>query len=160
MLSKVRVKTVTPQRFVAIRARTTPFEIGARMADLLERVWAHLARQEHVTVGPPIARYHAFDEREIDVEVGFPVAELVPTEGPIQIGDLPGGPAATVLVTGPYVQLPEAYDAIRQWMRENGRVAEGAPWDIYWVDSSHVTTADELRTEVVWPLVPQPADRR
>lgn len=151
---EVRIKTVCPQRFVAVRTRTTPQEFGQTLASLLQRVWEHLGRQPSVTVGPAIARYHAFDDREIDAEAGFPVLEPVPGDGAIRTSELPGGLAATLLVRGSYRRLPEAYAQLEEWIRRSSYIPDGAPWDIYWVDATHAATESELRTEIVWPVRP------
>lgn len=148
----IRIKTVTPQRLVAVPVRTTAFEIGAALADALARVWSHLARQERVTVGPAIARYLRTDADDILLEAGFATAESPPVESPFVIRELPGGPAATMIVHGSYAQLPAAFEELEAWMGANGHTAAEPPWEIYWVDSSHAASEAELRTELVWPI--------
>ncbi len=153
-MDSVRIKSVTPQRFASLRTRTTPFEIGAALSRMLEAVWKQLGRQPHVTVGPAIARFHAFDEREIDVEAGYPVLESIELDRPVQLSQLPGGQAATLIVHGSYAALPEAYARVEAWMRANGFAPDAPPWDIYWVDATQVEAESDLRTEIVWPVRP------
>lgn len=147
-----RIKTVTPQRLIAVPVRTTAFEIGAALSDALARVWSYLARQESVSVGPAIARYLRTDPDDIALEAGFATAEAPPVDSPFVVRELPGGPAATTIVHGSYAQLPRAFEALEAWMRASGHAAAEPPWEIYWVDSSHAASEAELRTELVWPI--------
>jgi effector-binding domain-containing protein len=52
---------------------------------------------------------------------------------------------------GPYAGLVAAMDALRDWMKANGREPGGAPWELYVSDPDEVP-ASELRTEVYFPL--------
>lgn len=149
---RFRVKEVVPQRVLSIRTLTRPEEIGATVQALLEQVWAYLGEQESVTVGPAIVRYHELGEDQVDLEAGFPVLETVPERAPILVRELPACRAATVMSEGPYDRLPEAYAALEAWMREQGLTPAGPPWEIYWVDGQQARRAEELRTEIVWPV--------
>jgi effector-binding domain-containing protein len=45
--------------------------------------------------------------------------------------ETPGGEAAVAVHRGPYQRLGEAHEAIRRWMREQGRESGGCSWEIY-----------------------------
>lgn len=152
-MSTPRIKTLSPQPFVAIRTQTTSAQFGVTLQNVLEDIWRYLNTLESVTVGPAIARYHAVSNQAIDVEAGFPCAEQVPTREPIALSELPGGKAATLLHWGPYATLPDSYDELEAWMREQKLAAAGPPWEIYWVDPSQTDIEADQRTEIVWPIL-------
>ncbi len=161
-VAEPRIKTVTAQRFASIRMRVPPEEFGAALASMFEQVWNHLNGLEHVTVGPAIARHHSLDqptqdhtEPLLDVEAGFPVQEVLPESPPILASTLPAGPAATSMHEGPYERLPDTYERLRAWIQARELTTAGAPYEIYWIDHSQANIADELRTEIVWPLAPE-----
>lgn len=54
------------------------------------------------------------------------------------------------LHVGPYETLAPAYEAVQAWMAANRRVAAGPPMEFYL--SPPDVTADEIKTEVVFPL--------
>lgn len=151
MSYSIRIKTLTPQRFVALRSTTLRENLSSTLSRLFEEMWAFLNRQESVTIGPAIARYHSYSDL-VDVEAGFPVNEVIEAPPPFLCGELPAGQAATTIHTGRYDGLVAAHAAVQDWLAENGRAPAGAPWEIYWVDPSHVESPLELRTEVVWPI--------
>jgi AraC family transcriptional regulator len=148
-----RLKTVIPQRAMMIRAAVERVhDVGRAIQNLLEEVWDYLNRQEHATVGPAMVRFHHFGADPIELEAGFPVAETFGGDGRVCAVELPGGRAATTLHWGPYDGLPQAYEALERFMREQALRPAGPPCEIYWVDGSQARGPEELRTEVVWPV--------
>jgi effector-binding domain-containing protein len=102
--------------------------------------------------GPPFARYYSVVPEAVDFEAGFPAASPVPEHGDVHAVELPGGPAATTTHLGPYEAMEPAYAAIADWIREHGRQAEGAPWEVYFTDPGSVPDPAQWRTKVVQPL--------
>jgi effector-binding domain-containing protein len=150
---RCRLKTVTPQRALVVKALVQDArDVGRTIQSLLEEVWGYLSRQEHATVGPGIARFHRFEAEPIELEAGFPVAERFDGDGRVRPVELPGGGAATTLHHGPYDGLPLAYQALERFMREQKLRPAGSPYEIYWIDGSQAREPEELRTEVVWPV--------
>lgn len=147
-----RLKTTTPQRLLAIRTLTSRTALGGTIASSLEAVWAYLNRQVSATVGPAIVVYHRCDEDMLDIDVGFPVAELIEGSDRVQPIDLPGGRAATLLHVGPYEALSEAHAALEAWMRTHGHSPAGPRFEVYWVDPGQAADPKDLRTEVVCPI--------
>ncbi len=150
--ARFRVKSVSPAKFAGIRAKVRPTELGSTISHLLTELWDYLGSLPSVTLGPAIARYHAWAEESYEIEAGFPIQEDVPPTDRVAVSQLPGGPAATVIHHGPFELLPRVYADLEAWMRREGHVAAGLPWEVYWVDPSRVSDPSELRTEVVWPL--------
>ena len=110
--------------------------------------------------GPPFGRYHQFGPDIVDVEAGFPVSGSVPglsaladaPAGEIGMSELPGGPAATVVLVGPYDGLGQAYEWLHDWIHGQGRDEGTAPWESYASDPG-ATSQEDLRTELYWPLL-------
>lgn len=148
-----RLKTASPQRALVVKATVQDArEVGRTIQCLLEEVWEYLSQQEHATVGPAIARFHCLDTERIVLEAGFPVAEAFRGDGRVCSIKLPAGRAATTLHQGPYDGLPQAYEALERFMREQELRPAGPPYEIYWVDGSQARGPEELRTELVWPI--------
>lgn len=149
---RFRVKTVAPARIAVMRARSGPADFGPTLRLVLETVWRHLGCMESVTVGPALARYLTISADTIEFEAGFPVAEPITETDDVRLAELPGGRAATAIHHGSYAGLPDAYQALRDWMDLGGLEPAGPPYDIYWADTSQVDNEAELRTEIVWPI--------
>jgi len=160
MAYQVRIKSHEAQRFMAARARTAPADCGFALETLLGEVWAALNALPHVTVGPPIARFHSVDEGVIEVEAGFPVAEQIAGTERVAAAELPRCTLATVIHEGPYDGLPEAHAHLADWLADQADWrADGPAWEVYWVDASQVESPAELRTEVAIPIRASRPDR-
>lgn len=148
---EIRIKEVTPQRFVSVRTLTSPEALGGVMQSSLEVVWKYLNQFEEVHVGPAIARYLRIDDDILKVEVGFPVAEEIDGFERIQVEMLPGGKAATTLHYGDYAALPDAHAAVHEWIAKSEHVVGGPAYEIFWVEPGASEEA-KPRTEIVVPI--------
>jgi DNA-binding transcriptional MerR regulator len=101
-------------------------------------------REGAVTGRSPLVAVFPLDlVEEFDVHVG------VPTTGEGTV--LPGGPWATTLHVGPYPQLPLAYTALLEHVREHGHHPVGPVTETYLTDPS-TAEPDELVTRVAVAL--------
>jgi effector-binding domain-containing protein len=91
------------------------------------------------------------DMQDLDVEIGFPVSGSLPGKGEIQPGEIPGGKAATCLHVGPYTEVGPAYEALMQWIMENGFEATGVAYEMHLNDPAQ-TPPEELKTQIVFPM--------
>ena len=106
--------------------------------------------------GGPVARYDMSDGR-FTVQAGVPVASdlpasqvvnlEVPHDDDLLVEEFPAGLAATTMHTGPYDQVPLAYQRLSAWMAEHGYQPTGRPWEQY-LDGPEVP---QPRTVIWWP---------
>jgi effector-binding domain-containing protein len=102
-------------------------------------------------VGPPFTAYYNMDMQNLDVEIGFPVSGRLPGKDDISASEIQGGKVATCLYTGPYSEIEPAYNALSQWMKDNGYEATGVAYEMYLNDPEQ-TAPQELQTQIVFPL--------
>jgi effector-binding domain-containing protein len=91
------------------------------------------------------------DTEDLDVEIGFPVARALPANGEMHPGQMPAGRYATCVWTGPYDQSAPAYEALTQYISEQGCEPTGLVYEFYLNDPGEVPP-DQLQTEIVFPL--------
>jgi DNA-binding transcriptional MerR regulator len=87
----------------------------------------------------------------LDLDEEFPVTVGVPGDPPDL--RLPGGPWATTLHVGPYPELPMAYTALLEHVRERGHEPVGRVCETYLADPS-VAAPTELVTRLAVALAP------
>lgn len=103
------------------------------------------------TVGPPFVRYYSVTANAVDVEAVMTVDQKVPVSGRVKPLHLNAAQAAIVRHVGRYDKMKPAYDAINQWMANNGKHPIEAPREVY------VTTGAEVPDPSEWvTLVEQP----
>jgi effector-binding domain-containing protein len=142
------------QPVVSIREITTLANLGAALAEVYLRVGEYLKERGVEPCGPPFARFYSVEESRVDVDAGFPVEMEVPRRWRIRCSHLPGGPALTLWHTGPYDRMASAYDAIDGWLKNHGRVPNGAPWEVFYTDPEEVPNPAEWRTQIIQPMLP------
>jgi len=139
------------QPTLAVRVRTRVDELPEVLGQWYGAIAGYLVELGEQPAGAPFAAYYNLDMQDLEVGIGFPVARSLPGKGQIQPGEIAGGSYATCLYTGPYSELGTAYDALNQWMADNGYTPSGLVYEIYLNDSAQ-TPPQELQTLILYPL--------
>lgn len=159
-MNEPEIRDLLPHPTAAVRLTAPTTELGSLFDERLPNIADWLADAGVDPAGPPYARYHRYSAEEVDVEIGIPVDRPLPHVRPLgqaepdelAASELPGGPTAILVHLGSYDGLPQAYERLRAWIREQGREEGPPPWESYVDDPSEVDDASQLRTEVCWPL--------
>ena len=145
---------------LVMRRRITRDEIAATLAEFLPAVFTYAQQHGLAITGPPFARYPEVGMGSLVIEGGITVAEPPSTalSDGIEAITIPAGRAVVAVHRGPYETLPESYQQIEKWMREQQMPASGAPWETYLTDPGERPDPATWETEIVQP-VHEPARR-
>lgn len=144
--------TLEAQPVLFCSGRASMAELATLLGQLLPKVFGYATESGATMVGPPFVRYTEFSENEIAIEAGMPVAPGAAGKGDIELGELPAGPAASTIHTGPYDGLRDAHEAVEAWIRTQGTSPSGAPWEVYLTDPGEVPDPANWKTQVLWPV--------
>jgi effector-binding domain-containing protein len=158
---EAEIRELTPQPSAAIRV-TRPMselDLAALFDEHLPNIAHRLADMGVEPAGPPYGRYHEFGPEHVDIEIGIPVDLPVSNfrtydeaePGELIASELPGGQAAITIHRGAYDKLSETYDALHDWIHEQGRDEGPGPWESY-IDDPGEVGMENTKTEVIWPL--------
>ncbi len=157
--AEIRELTAQPTAAVRVTQPMSELDLASQFDRYLPAVMQRVQDLGAQMSGPPYGRYHQFGPDQVDVEIGFPLsgeldalaplAEVDP--GSVGGSELPAGPAAVMVHRGSYDGLSGAYDALHDWIHAQGRDEGPAPWESY-VDDPGSVAAEEVRTEICWPL--------
>lgn len=125
-----------------------PQVLGAAYGSIMQ----YLAEIGEYPSGAPFAAYYNMDMQDLDVEVGFPVSKTIPGKNEIKPGEIPAGKHAACLHVGRYSEVEPAYNALMQWIKENGYTPTGVAYEFYLNDPSR-TPETELQTRIAFPLL-------
>jgi effector-binding domain-containing protein/uncharacterized protein YndB with AHSA1/START domain len=87
-----------------------------------------------------------------ELDAGIPIATNAKASGDLKVIELNGGNAVKADYYGPYEGSGAAHDAIDKWMKANGKIAAGAPWEVYVTDPSAEKDTTKWLTEVIYPV--------
>ncbi len=140
-----------PQPTLSIRTTTSLKNLPQELGNAYGAIEQYLGEIGEQPSGAPYAAYFTFDTDNIDLEIGFPVPKALPEKNEIKATQLPGGMLARCLYTGPYNKIEPAYNALTEWVNENGYEATGVAYEFYLNDAGE-TPPEELMTQIVFPL--------
>jgi effector-binding domain-containing protein len=152
MAHEIELKELPDQYVVTVRTTTTPDKLAEVFQEVLPEVDAEIIQAGERPSGPPFALYHVYRDDHVDMEVGFPVGEPIPTSGRVLGRELVATEAAVTFHHGPYTSLSEAYTAVEAWLAANGREASGPPWEVYWTGPMDTEDSSAWNTEVGYPI--------
>lgn len=112
---------------------------------------AALEAQHVPPAGPPFAHYLSKPTETVDVEAGFPVATTVTSGNGVQPSTLPAGRAVQATHVGSYETIGTTYEAVMQWMSQEGLKASEDMWECYLTEPSADPATQ--RTLIVWPVL-------
>ncbi len=146
---------------IASRSSNDPAEISKAMSAAFGTLQEFADRKGIRVAGPPRAIYTGYSPEGMDFVVAVPVAtapEASALEGPVTVGELPGGRALRFEHRGPYQALANTYNAITGWMMETGRMESEMDWDRYmpmweeYLTDPESTPEEELLTHIFLPV--------
>ncbi len=84
-------------------------------------------------------------------EVCLPVPEGTEGSGEVRIRTLPATEALSVVVEGPYSEMPAHYSELLAWLSVEGTSPAGPPREVYLVHPGSAKP-EELKTEIQFPI--------
>jgi effector-binding domain-containing protein len=147
------------QPYMGIRTQVGMPQLPAVIPQLHDEIYQLLEKRGVSPSGAPFIRYHVINmAAELDVEMGWPVAAVLPGEGNVSAELLPAGQYATLLYTGDYSGLMDANRVLIEWAEQNGIAwdrwedekgdAFGARIEIYHTDPGNEQDPAKWETEV------------
>ncbi|WP_051570829.1 helix-turn-helix domain-containing protein [Cryptosporangium arvum] len=150
----ISVRDLSAFHALVMRRRVTRDEIATALAESLPTVFGYAQRHGLTITGPPFARYPEVGMGSLVIEGGITVAAppSAALDDGIEALAIPAGRAVVALHRGPYDCLPESYQEIERWMRDQGLSAAAAPWETYLTDPGERPDPATWETEIVQPV--------
>ncbi len=153
------VDTLTPKRIVIYsKDSAATFErISTKLGNIYAVKLAEYIKKNNLkTAGAPMAWYKK-QKAPYFFEAGIPVNKKgAKAVAAVQVRDLPAGKAVIAHFFGPFNLLPQGYDAIKEWMKDNKKVGAGAPYEIYITDpidkKGKPVDPYKIQTDIIFPI--------
>ena len=136
---------------MSIRKRTTLTELPNIIGNSYHRIAGYLAELGEQPADVPFTAYYNMDMRNLDVEMGFPVAGPLPGKGDIKAGRIQQGKIVSCMYKGFYSGMEAVYNEIFKWIAEKGYQQAGVCYEYYYNSPGEVAES-ELLTRIVIPL--------
>jgi DNA-binding transcriptional MerR regulator len=154
---EVTLKPVEKQVIAAIRENVETIEqMPERCGEMFDTI-ARWMNAQRLPIGPSLTIYHneTFTRENIDTECAFiiPVPAQTQSSGRIQVREMEASPlTASTIVTDDFYKkvdgLTPAYNALAQWIEENGYKIVGSPRELFYGSPQ----TGDLTAEVQFPV--------
>ena len=151
-MQKIEVSEEKAQPVLSIRMRTRLELLPQVIGESYLKIMAYLTEQGEQPAFAPFTAYHNLDMQNLDVEMGFPVARLLPEKDDIKARELPPGKVVSSMYKGPYSGMEQPYNEMAQWMEVHGYTPAGVSYE-YYFNSPQEVPESELLTKIVMPVV-------
>ncbi len=148
---KFEVSEQVAQPVLSIRTRTSVGKLPQEIEEAYGAIIEYLNEIGEQPQEAPFVAYYNMDMEDLDVEMGFPVAKPTTGRGEINLGEIPAGRQVSYLFKGPYIKMEPVYNAMMQWIAENGHTPTGVAYEFYY-NSPNDVPESELLTKIVFPL--------
>ncbi len=135
----------------SVRTRTPMEGLSQELGKAYGEIMQLLGSQGVQPAGAPFAIYYNMDMKDLDVELGFPVAGAFKAGGRVKPGVLPAGRTAVCLHKGPYETIADSYNALTAFIQKSGATPRGLSCEFY-LNDPQTTAPQELLTEINFPL--------
>jgi len=152
MENGIMLVALDSQPVLSVRRQTKLENLPQVIGQAYGLIMEHLNRIGVQPVDAPYTAYYNLDMNDLDVEMGFPVAEMQEDEGDINAGRLPACQAVTCMYQGAYADMNDIYEKIFRWMEENNCKATGVYYEYYY-NSPNEVPESELLTKIVIPVI-------
>ena len=132
------------QPTLAIRIRTSMDKLPLVIGESYGQIAQYLQELGQLPAEMPFVCYYNLDMQDLDVEIGFPVAEALPDRNVIKAGKIPAGYVVVCLYRGPYAEMAPVYEEMAAWINANGYQPLGPVYEQYcngpgWPESELLT---------------------
>jgi effector-binding domain-containing protein len=159
------VDTVTPKMLIIYcKDSSINFErISLKLGNIYGAKLAEYIKKNNLkTTGAPMAWYKkqsagSGGKAPYFFEAGIPVNKKgSKSSAGVQIREMGAGKAVIAHFFGPFDLLPQGYDAIKEWIKDNKRTAAGPSYEIYVTDpvDKNGKSVDpyKIQTDIIFPI--------
>jgi effector-binding domain-containing protein len=149
---KIEVKQVEAQKAIVIKVTVATREIGQKMGEVYGKLFSYSGANNITPAGPPFSVYYEFDPNgNTTFEAGFPVSQVVKSEGDVVYKEYPAMKVVSTLYVGPYEKMMEPYTALDKYIKDNKLETIKTSWEVYLTNPMEVKP-EENKTIIYFPI--------
>lgn len=149
MNNKFEVIEKKLQHALSIRTTAAVEDLPTVLSKAYGKIMNYLAEIGENPSDAPFVAYYNMDMRNLDIEIGFPVKQKLPTKNYIESSELPEGRYVQCIHVGPYNTMESTYTALMEWMNDNEYKSNGVAYEFYLNDPESVPE-HELMTRIMF----------
>jgi effector-binding domain-containing protein len=148
MNNSIEVKKELAQPVLSIRTRAKVQNLPLVIGESYGKIMQYMDKIGQQLTGVPFVAYYNMDMEDLDIEIGFPVAEPLEGSAEIRSSEIPAGTYVSMMYKGAYSGMEKPYAYMAGWIEKNGYKASGIAYEYYY-NSPQEVPESELLTRIV-----------
>jgi effector-binding domain-containing protein len=148
MNSGIEIKEEQAQPVLSIRTRAAVQDLPNVIGESYGKIMQYMEKIGKHPAGAPFVAYYNMDMDDLDLEIGFPVAEPLEGNDEINSSEIPAGKYVSTTYKGPYAGMEKPYTDMAKWIGERGYKPKGIAYEYYYNSPMEVPES-ELLTRIV-----------
>jgi effector-binding domain-containing protein len=146
-------RTIPPMILAGVREAIKTSALNSNMfAKWYGTITQSLQKNTIQPNGPPMAIYYQYGPEKVEVEAAIPVGSAGMDEGKVKFHETTEMKAFVVKYYGDYNKVESVYTEAYAYLKEKGKVSNGAPMEIYITDPGMEKDTSKWLTEIMFPL--------
>ncbi|MCL2034571.1 MAG: GyrI-like domain-containing protein [Oscillospiraceae bacterium] len=131
-VSNFEVMVRGEQPALSVRVTTSVEKLPQIIGESYGKIMAYMKEAGAFPSDAPYVTYYNMDMQNLDVEMGFPVAEKLAGNDAVKPASAPSGKLVTCMYRGPYAEIEPVYNEKMKWIEDNGFKPTGAMHEYYY----------------------------
>lgn len=149
---KIELVTTSLQFLATTKTKSNLQTISNDIASSYSKIGSFMEQNKVVQMAPPLAFYHSFSEKSIDLECAIPINVLVKSSSDVNVIEFKPCNAIVAHYYGPYDKSGAAHEAIDKWIKNKKLKITGSPWEVYVTDPMIEKDTMKWLTDVYYPV--------
>lgn len=140
------------QPVMSVRTISSVTKLPQLIGETYERIMLFLKEMDVNPAGPPFVCYYNLDMEHLDVEIGFPVEDVLSGEGDLCPSEIVQGRMVSCMYEGPYEKMNAAYEEMNAYIGLHGYKARGMAYETYYNSPMDAKSEEDLLTRIELPV--------
>lgn len=143
---------IPAQFIVSNRDTAVVSTISEKLKQLNSRISRFVKLRNLSPAGEPFIIYHSYSASGFDIEVCLPVLSSTISSKQVTFSEKPASKVVSVKFSGNNKDISKAYQALHDYVLENGLQITGPPWEQYSQTTDEKQEVGNLTTNIFFPV--------
>jgi effector-binding domain-containing protein len=131
-ISDIALFKQVEQPTLVIRAKVDPLDLPKTIKAAYEKLARYLQELGETMTDVPFVGFHVIDSGGLEMEIGYPVATVLPEKEDMKPGVIPAGYGVFCIYQGLFFQMEPTLTELAQWIIQAGYQATGTIYEHYY----------------------------
>jgi effector-binding domain-containing protein len=143
---------IPAQYILSIRDTATNTTISKKLIRMYRRIALFVNAKKMTPAGEPFTVYHSYSQNGFDIETCLPIISSIQSSSDVIFSELSSQKTVMVKYSGNNKNINLAYQALTNYINDNGLQIAGPPWEKYIRNSIAESDTGNWQTNIYFPV--------